>query len=201
MSEFRKHLKTHLDLLARSCIAYDQGHLEEALRMAVSLRVMFHDTHSSTSLLAHLGAKETTSLKSTFASKKSMERDFPGFRGLTILPIMMTSAGVKAPTDIWEVRSILTAEEWWSEGIWLEGGTALSRRDIVLSAANQDGGAHVDDKPSAKTKMIKAGPQITVTVNGKLLEPGMENHHYPLLRQMAFEVTTSEKIRELAREA
>jgi hypothetical protein len=66
MSDFHAHLKTHLGFLARSCIAYDQGHLEEALRMAVSLRVMFHDTQSSTSLLRHLGAKGRVRLKSTF---------------------------------------------------------------------------------------------------------------------------------------
>lgn len=200
MSEFRKHLKTHVDFLNRSCIAYDQGHVEEALRMAVSLRVIFHDTHSSTSLLTHLQAKSTTHLKSTFVSQRAIEQEIPGFRWHTVLPIMLTSGGVTPPTDSWEVRSVLEAEVWWNEGIWLEGGMALSRRDIVLSAANQDGGAHVDDKPSAKTKMMKAGPKITVIVNGKPLESGMVNHHYPLIRQIAFEVTSSQALQELTRE-
>ena len=201
MSEFRKHLKTHLDFLGRSCIAYDQGHLEEALRMAVSLRVVFHDTQSSTSLLSHLEAKERIRLNSTFVSQRSMEKDFPGVQWHTVLPVMLTSGGVKAPTDTWEVRSVLAAENWWNEGVWLEGPIALSRRDIVLSAANQDGGAHVDKNPSAKTKMMKAGPRITVKVNGRPLDTGMVNHHYPLIRQMAFEVTTSQEMQELAREA
>jgi hypothetical protein len=201
MNEFHKHFKTHLDFLQRSCDAYDQGHEEEALRMAVSLRVVFHDTPSSTSLLTHLGAKVRTHLKSTFVSQRSLEKDLPGFRWHTVLPVMLTSHGVKPPTDSWKVRSVLVAEDWWNEGIWLEGATALSRRDIVLSAANQDGGAHVDKNPNAKTRMMKAGPKVTVTVNGKPLKSGMANHHYPLIRQMAFEVTTSQDMQELAREA
>lgn len=200
MNEFCKHLRTHLDFLERSCVAYDQGHLEEALRMAVSLRVVFHDTKSSTSLLTHLGEKARARLKSTFVSQASMERDLPGFDWHTVLPVMLTSAGVKAPTDTWEVRSVLAAEDWWNEGIWREGAVALSRRDVVLSAANQDGGAHVDTNPSEKTKMVKAGPRISVTVNGKPLEHGMVNHHYPLVRQMAFEVITSPDMQVLARE-
>lgn len=198
MSDFRKHLKTHIDFLGRSCVAYDQGHVEEALRMAVSLRVLFHDTHSSKSLFTHLQAKLTMHLKSTFVSQRSIERELPGIRWHTVLPVMLTSGGVKPPTDSWEARSVLVAEDWWNECIWSEGGTALSRRDIVLSAANQDGGAHVDENPSAKTRMMKAGPKITVMVNGKPLESIMVNHHYPLIRQMAFEVTTSQEVQKLA---
>lgn len=201
MSEFHKHLKTHMEFLQRSSIAYDEGHVEEALRMAVSLRVLLHDTKASTSLLSHLGVKATTRLKSTFVSQTSMETELPGFKCHTVLPVMLTSAGVKPPMDTWEVRSVLLADDWWNESIWLEGAVTLSRRDIVLSAANQDGGAHVDENPNAKTKMVKAGPRITVTVNGKPLESGMVNHHYPMIRQMAFEVTTSPEMQKLIREA
>jgi hypothetical protein len=201
MSEFHNHLKTHMGFLQRSCTAYDEGNREEALRMAVSLRVLFHDTKSSTSLLSHLGVKATTRLKSTFVSQKSVETDFPGFKCHAVLPVMLTSAGVKPPTDTWEVRSVCLADDWWNEGVWLEGAIALSRRDIVLSAANQDGGAHVDENPSAKTRMVKAGPRITVTINGKPLESGMANHHYPLIRQMTFEVTTSPDMRRLIGDA
>ena len=197
MSAFRAHLKTHLDFLARSCSAYDEGHRVEALRMAVSLRVMFHDTQASTSLLTHLGAKGSVHLNSTFVSQKSMEKKFPGFTWHTVLPVMLTSQGVKAPTSSWEVRSVLLAEDWWTEEIWLESGRALARRDVVLSAANQDGGAHVDSNPSAKTKMVKSGPSGEVMVNGVPLAGGMENHHYPLIRQMAYEVSTSAELERL----
>jgi hypothetical protein len=59
----------------------------------------------------------------------------------------------------------------------------------------------VDENPSAKTKMMKAGPRITVKINGKPLDSGLVNHHYPLIRQMAFEVTASQEVQELAHEA
>ena len=100
-------------------------------------------------------------------------------------------------TNNWKTRSILLAEDWWNEQIWLEGQFALSRRDIVLSAANQDGGAHVDSNPSAKTKKLKAGPMGTVIINGKPLEGGLRNHH-PLIRQIAYEVLSSNELCSLA---
>ncbi len=40
----------------RSCAAYDQGHIDEAVRIATLIRVLIHDTRNSISLLKHLDA-------------------------------------------------------------------------------------------------------------------------------------------------
>jgi hypothetical protein len=198
MSQFNKNLRTHLSFISRSCELYDDGHTEEALRIAVSLRVIFHNTNNSTSLLKHLNKKDSVSLISTFVSQKSLGSRYGNIQWHTIIPVMLTSDGVKPPTDNWKTRSILSAEDWWNEQIWLEGQFALSRKDIVLSAANQDGGAHVDSNPSAKTRKLRAGPKGTVIINEKMLAGAMTNHHHPLIRQFAHEVLSSDELCSLA---
>jgi len=51
-----KKLEEQVQFIRRSCNAYDQGAEEEALRIATSLRVIFHQTGASTSLITNLGA-------------------------------------------------------------------------------------------------------------------------------------------------
>jgi hypothetical protein len=64
--DFSAQLGRQIGFLERSCLAYGSGHQEEALRIAVSLRVLFHDTQSSVSLLTHLGVKASARVLSTF---------------------------------------------------------------------------------------------------------------------------------------
>jgi hypothetical protein len=197
MSDFSENLRTHLSFIARSCELYDQGHKEETLRVAVSLRVMFHDTNRSVSLLKHLQRKDTLHLISTFVSQKSMSAEYGNIHWHTVIPVMLTSQGVQAPMTSWPTRAVLLIEDWWQEQIWLEGSIALSRKDVILSAANQDGGAHIDANPNENTKRVKRGPEVTVAINGMPLKGGMGNHHFPLIRQMAYEVLESKELYEL----
>ncbi len=55
--DFKNQLRRQILFLQNSCRLYDEGHFEEAIRLAVALRVMLHDTDKSTSLLNHLAAK------------------------------------------------------------------------------------------------------------------------------------------------
>ena len=197
MSDFQKQLSTHLGFIRRSCEEYDKGYTDEALRVAVSLRVLFHDTPKSTSLLKHLGKKHEIKLISTFVADDLVLPNAENVNWHTVIPLMITSKGVRPPLDTWDTRSILSIEEWWNERIWVEANFGLSRKDIVLSAANQDGGAHVDSNPSGKTKKAKQGPSVTIKINGKVLENGLINHHHPLLRQMAYEIVNSQELLEL----
>jgi hypothetical protein len=111
---------------------------------------------------------------------------------------MLTSRGVQAPTNSWPTTSILTGGEWWEEEIWVEGKFALTRRDIALAAANQDGGAHYDSRPNERTQKLRSGPAAAVEVNGRPLAGGMRNHHFPLLRQMGYEVLESRDLQDAA---
>jgi len=53
--------------------------------------------------------------------------------------------GYFAPLDDTPLPHWLDFDDWWSETIMVDDRrNQLSRRDLVLTAANQDGGAHVD---------------------------------------------------------
>src|SRR5688572_17635995 len=54
---FREHLRRQLDYIRVSADQYDAGNTDEGIRIATSLRVIFHNTPASTSLLKHLGAQ------------------------------------------------------------------------------------------------------------------------------------------------
>ncbi|MGR2952569.1 hypothetical protein ABMY23_23210 [Vibrio vulnificus] len=190
MIDFNEQLETQVSFLRRSVKTFDEGYKDEALRLAVTLRVLFHDTSQSVSLLRHLKKKGSLNLISTFTSQNDIALP-KNINWHTVLPIMVSGNQVRAPGEEWKVRSNLPFEKWWNEKIWVEGYQALSRRDIVLSAANQDGGAHVANKLDNKTKKMKEGPTVIIKVNGKVIDDIMDNHHYPLIRQITHEVLNS----------
>lgn len=186
-----EHFQRHLKFIEASCVAYDQGDTYEALRIAVSLRVLFHDTAKSTSLLEHLGEKINIELLSTIGCGKSAE-NISGF--FIFLPLMMSMDGVKPPLGEGPPPRLLKFAEWWNEVI-LAQNHKFSRRDVILSAANQDGGAHVDMTPTPKTLELKSGVgTFTRTMGDQSISEELTNHHFPLLRQMAYEVLNSRLI-------
>jgi len=52
--DFKLRLREQLEFVSRSAEAFDEGHKQEAVRIATALRVIFHDTKYSTSLVKHL---------------------------------------------------------------------------------------------------------------------------------------------------
>src|SRR5437899_1143187 len=55
-TRFCEHLTKQLEFLKRSSASFDSGHTDEAIRIAVVIRVLVHNSRSSTSLLRHLRA-------------------------------------------------------------------------------------------------------------------------------------------------
>lgn len=185
MDNLQDHLKTQISFIENSCEKYDQGMHEEALRIAVSLRVIFHDTGRSVSILKHLDRKEDVLLLSTMGS----EEDLSQSESLLLdIPFMLTSDGVVPPLDTTSKKTMISVEEWWEEIIFIQNNK-FSRRDVVLSAANQDGGAHVDINPNIKTRELKLG--IGTFSSPRCNTVVLADYHYQLLRQIGFEVLNS----------
>ena len=191
--DFPAHLRRQIGFLERSCAAYNSGHQEEALRIAVSLRVLFHDTQKSVSLLTHIGVKGSVHVLSTFE---------PGYRedaksGLisVFTPMWLENTGERtAPLGDVMRRDLIPAAEWWSEVIMCMK-EKLSRADIILAAANQDGGSHVDAVLGKKAMEIIEGLGTFTSVSqGRVTRRVLDNHHFPLLRQFAYEVLSSPDI-------
>ena len=56
MTRFKDQLRRQMHFIENSCINFDRGDWEEAIRIATCIRVLLHDTEHSTSLLKHLNA-------------------------------------------------------------------------------------------------------------------------------------------------
>lgn len=141
-SELQGHLQDHMGFIVSSAEAFDSGNLGEAKRLAVSLRVLFHDTGQSHSLLGQLGR-----LNGSFISS-AIPHD-PGnvatHGGLIMTAMSKTGSRYYAPLDVVSIERWLPFRDWWNEPVFVDGQKAvLTRRGLVLAVANQDGGAHVD---------------------------------------------------------
>lgn len=193
--DFIEQLRRHIGFLARSCASFDAGHTEEALRIAVTLRVLFHDTNNSTSLLTHLGLKSSALVLTTFVPGYRENKEDRTFS--VSIPVFLNGLGARSvPLGSARRHEFITASKWWDEIVAFTSDK-VSRKDVVLAAANQDGGAHVDATPAKKTEtMIRGFLTIKRLVEGKLIEQRINNDHFPLLQQFGYEVLNSPELAE-----
>ncbi|MGH7990876.1 MAG: hypothetical protein ACREDS_11900, partial [Limisphaerales bacterium] len=88
-------------------------------------------------------------------------------------------------------KNYLPVEEWWNE-IVHEVNRRFSRRDIILAAANQDGGAHIDPHPNDETKLLRASVgTLTTTTSRGTQKIELTNPHFHVIRQFGFEILNS----------
>lgn len=143
--DLEAHLSEHLQFLQASADAYDAGFEGEAKRIAVSIRVLVHDTGRSHSLLGQLGRKNQSFVDSAFPLVPGNKSTHSGL----VVTSMVIGSGAKYVAFLddsphGEFKSS-DFDSWWNAAVFVDSaGRTLSRRDLVLTVANQDGGAHVD---------------------------------------------------------
>jgi hypothetical protein len=140
--ELHEHLGEQTQFLKASCDAFDQGADAEAKRIATVIRVLVHDTGSSHSLLGQLGMKDGYFFDSAPpVDDSNLASESP------LLMFGMGKDKYLAPLDSgpsWAHRG-RPFDGWWNDPIFKDDkGRQLSRRELILTAANQDGGAHID---------------------------------------------------------
>lgn len=197
-----QHLARQLRFLEASVKGLDSGDAGEAVRIATVIRVIVHQTPKSTSLLTQLGAPATALLSTTrgFFEDGSGEKPWMGaesfhYDGAGFL--RQTGDGLLYRPKLGDgsYRGYLPAPDWWRQVIFgLDPATIYSRRTIVLGAANQDGGAHVDPNPDERYLRLAYKQEFGVLV-GKSLEGEVRiplfGYHVVALRQMAYELLNS----------
>lgn len=204
--ELLSQLARQLDFLRRSSAAYDAGFLDEALRCAVVLRVLFHTTGRQSSLIRLLGlegikilstcrkyvrpAGTPTRVKGTLF--KVTSGIFLGIAPVEVGPI---GARHYAPLDAHEVEIWMPVMDWWNQVVFdFPGFPAISRKKVVTSGANKEG-AHVDPILTAEYVALKVSPNLSYGAD-KFAEP-LKNAHLPALRQISYEVLKSPDITSL----
>ena len=171
-----------------SCRSFDAGFDDEALRLSVSARVLLHDTNNSHSLLGQMGLLTIDFYSST--TKWDRNNLLP-HHGLLQIGLANNSSSYRAPLDDRPPHFFrwVSFDEWWNEIVFDDRkGNSLTRKDIILSLADKEGGAHVDPRltPSYET-IIKLSSFWNVrTSEGEIpLGPRIERLS---MRQIAHEI-------------
>ncbi len=193
-ARFWEALRTQVRFIEKSCAAYDSGDQEESIRIAAALRIIFHDTRSSVSLIRHLHLGDLKMLSTSrghgditdyLAFELHLDQADPAtmtpFLGRSFAPI---------PLSVW----------WNQQPVFAHEGEKYTRRRIILSAADKDGGAHYDAKLESFYEVLTSGHYgLAITATGTALpfEQGIthrpKNTHLALLRQFGHEALASVK--------
>jgi hypothetical protein len=198
--DFRAALKRQINFLASSCQGFDAGFHDEAIRIAQCIRVLLHDTRNQTSVLTHLNAKGIA-LTSTCLDIAAEMR--PGARALVFNGMGRFATGPDAryfpKLGNGRFRYDLPVDRWWMQTVFiLDPDTWVSRRDIVLSAADKDGGSHVDAALTPTYLRLVESGDLGFFVDERGTQTNISGHHYVALRQMGHEVLDSPALVALA---
>ncbi|MBA2670092.1 MAG: SEC-C domain-containing protein [Gemmatimonadetes bacterium] len=142
-SDLEAHLEEQLGFLDRSAEAFDAGFHSEAKRMATAIRVLVHDTGRSRSLLAQLGGKGTLFCDTSIAPEPGNLLPHASLAGISFGPAGVGHVARLDGDDPSWFRWV-EFDTWWNTVVFKEECREMTRRGLVLSVADQDGGAHVD---------------------------------------------------------
>jgi hypothetical protein len=138
--------------LRSSASAYDAGGEAEAKRLALTLRILLHETRTQKALLARMGVRDRIPWTDTSHGEPPAGAIFFS-AGLATMRVATGPGGsvtyqpYLAECDAERRQPPQAFVDWWKETIMRDSaGNAFSRSDLVVAVANQDGGAHIDDR-------------------------------------------------------
>lgn len=173
----QEKLKEQYGFLKRSIDGFLAGHSSEALRIATTLRVLVHETASSNPLLKQL---DPNYRQLTIIDTRPPAPSKPGGIILSYIGVGVTMNIEKGAQPVTDLRNgsprqqMVTLDEWWKQIllIFSDAGQRIefSRKQLILTLANKEGGAHVDtDLPTAYEKFVTDSP-LKFMVNGVLTD-------------------------------
>lgn len=149
---------------------------------------MVHDTQYSHSLLGQLGLKNVQffdgALPPTAGNLSShgglVQIVVGGSKGSRLLPVLD-----EAPLK----RGLVSFDDWWTTAVFTRSsGAPLSRREIILAAANQDGGAHVDPALDEDYRDLQNGDYLGLESVDQYGARKIEGAEKAAIRQIAHEI-------------
>lgn len=147
--DLHQDLAEQLAFLEMSCASYDAGMRIEAKRLAVTVRVLVHDTSVSQSLLWQMGIKQK--LRWLFSGGGVHPQNLLSTSSLCVHRMSVSDGRAifqfapLDPEDMLAEGRLTTFDTWWeSPVIKDQNGETFTRRNLVLALANKDGGAHID---------------------------------------------------------
>ena len=201
---YLEQLRDQVNILINACHEYDKGYFFHAKQMSSIIRVLLKDGSKQTvSLLTSLGVKETIKFYNTAYSAQdpSVLLNLVGAFSHYKQPPAIVEIPIYVPmfddTGLIDVQWI-NFKDWWESDVIVcksdSNNFSLSRKKIVLTMAEQDGGAHVDrfEKIDTVYKGIITNTLnilANTTTDGKITT--IQYLQYALVRQIAHEVITT----------
>lgn len=196
-TELQEHLKDQIAFLVASAQSYDKGFLGEAKRLAVNIRILVHDTAASTSLLQQLDLKHIDFYDTSH--DYNPREHFLSFHGLTLMEIG-PSGGQFVPRcalslgSVGEPFKLLPFEQWWKKVVIVDmRRNQFTRRQLVLTLADREGGAHVDPKLDPAYAALTRKHSMAVYYKYNDEEGEISGIEHASVRQIAHEVIISLK--------
>lgn len=190
---FIKKFQEQFQFIQRSCRSYDEGYEDESIRLATSLRVIFHNTMASTSLIKHLNFNNKIMLSSSGGQGNILDL-------LSWVIDINSPQPVKTRPQLGDKFRQISIKEWWDiEQVFTYKTQKYTRKKIILTATNKDGGAHVDEELDKFYEALSAGSGIDgISITGNLTYNGeppfqqgvnqsAKNVQLSLIRQFAHE--------------
>lgn len=188
--EINSLLEEQLEFLKLSCASFDNGFAGEIKRLAVSVRVLVHDTNTSTSLLTLANKKRIS-----FLDTSDPYNDESVLSHSSLVQIHMTPQGAKPEAHLDGIinNTSIPFPSWWNGIVLVDSSrNEFSRKDIVLYLANKDGGAHVDHMIDEKYHNLRKNNSLGwITIFGDGREIAGEDHVPATMRQIAHELIKS----------
>jgi len=169
-SDLEAHLRKSVARLRAAIAGFDHGDIDQAAVMAVTLRVLLHDTATSKSLLGQLGLLGgLTFVDSRGSVPRAGALLFTALAGLRLGRKMKYEANLDALASTDQ-----SFPDWWGSTVLIvphpseRRPVPFSRRNLVLTVANQDGGAHIDPQLDETYYTLTRGNLMgELAINGK----------------------------------
>lgn len=191
LEDLQGQLNDQIEFLKSSAESFDAGKIAEAKRMAVAIRVLVHDTGASKSLLGQLGRM---TMKFFNSSLLLDEENLMPYSGLVLVQQDTQGHGeyLAMLDDTPQVGKWVDFGDWWNTPVFIDlNQSKLTRKDLVLTMANQDGGAHVDPAIEGRYADISRNSSMGHLSQGNEEIKSLANPELVAVRQIAHECLKS----------
>lgn len=210
--ELEDALKRQIGHLRRSCAAFDAGEMSEGERLAVTCYTLLHDSPKDkriTGLLGRFGMRSKMSFLDSsrqdhFDNLRKKNRENFLHIGLPMATIKFGKNGSTYAPLFENLKNIPNAtiakvkfQQWWEGKVYENANRyKLSRKNLVSTLRNQDGGGHIDDHiRDGAYHFLSMNPLQSFSVD---METGQStptrNAHWATMRQVAWELDESLKL-------
>ena len=193
--ELIEQFKEQIGFLKKSCALFDAGDYSEAKRLCATLRVLLHDKKQQHSLLSQLNKKNITFYDSASDWDPRNMMPHHGLVGikLTANPSTVTYYAHFHQDPISRSKCI-PFDKWWEKIVIDDRKNKFTRKSLILSIAEMDGGVHIDpgidESYQALTRLNSVGWKIKI--NGQVSD--LKDVELHSIRQIAEEFLESLKL-------